>query len=56
MGTKEEYIDLKEILKYEMRSHTFLSSEWKMSDRRYKLAEILNDLSSRMYDFFESIL
>lgn len=44
MGTKEEYIDLKEILKYEMRSHTFLSSEWKMSDRRYKLAEILNDL------------
>ncbi len=44
MGTKNEYIDLQEILKYEVRSRPFLSKEWKMSDRRYKLAEILNDL------------
>lgn len=44
MGTKNEYIDLQEILKYEVRSRPFLSKEWKMSDRRYKLAEILNDM------------
>ena len=44
MGTKNDYIDLQEILKYEVRSHPFLSQEWKMSERRYKLAEILNDL------------
>lgn len=44
MGTKKDYIELQEILRDEVRSHPFLSREWKISDRRYKLAEILNDL------------
>ena len=44
MGNKNEYIELLEILSYDVRSHPFLSREWRMSDRRYKLAEILNDL------------
>lgn len=44
MGTKNEFVELQELLKDEVRSHPFLSREWKESDRRYKLADILNDL------------
>lgn len=44
MGTKNEFIELQELLKIDVCSHPFLSREWKESDRRYKLAEILNDL------------
>lgn len=44
MGTKNEFIELQELLKIDVCSHPFLSREWKESDRKFKLSEILNDL------------
>lgn len=44
MGTKNEFVELQELLKDEVRSHPFLSREWKESDRKLRLSEILNDL------------
>lgn len=44
MGTKNEFVELQELLKNEVRSHPFLSREWKESDRKLRLSEILNDL------------
>lgn len=44
MGTKNEFVELQELLKDKVRSHPFLSREWKESDRKLRLSEILNDL------------
>lgn len=44
MGTKKEYNELQKILKDEVSSYPFLSREWKESDRKFRLSEILNDL------------
>ena len=44
MGTKKEFIELQEILKDEVHSYPLHSREWKVSNRRLKISEILNDL------------